>query len=63
MIGQKKLHDYNQNKLNVLGVLFDSKLTWIPQINQTIDKAKAALHALRLIRPFFYAIELKQIKG
>ena len=51
----------SQNKMNVLGVIFDSKLTWIPQINQSTNKARTALHAIRLIRPFFSAPELKQI--
>ena len=50
-----------QNKMNVLGVLFDTKLTWASQINQTISKAKVALHAIRLIKPHFEATELKQI--
>ena len=51
----------SQNKMNVLGVLFDTKLTWIPQINQTISKANSALHAIRLIKKHFSAMETKQM--
>ena len=47
--------------MNMLGVLFDTKLTWIPQINQTISKANSALHAIRLFKPHFSATELKAI--
>ena len=50
-----------QTNMNVLGVLFDTKLTWAPQVNQTISKSKIALHAIRLIKPYFTATELKQI--
>ena len=51
----------SMNQMNVLGVIFDSKLNWTPQVNQTITKSKTALHAIRLIRPYFSAVELQQI--
>ena len=47
--------------MDELGVLFDSKITWASQINQIISKVKIALHAICLIKPYFAAIELKQI--
>ena len=39
--------------MKVLGVMLDSKLQWVPQVAQTITKAKRALHAIRLIKPSF----------
>ena len=36
--------------MNVLGVIFDTKLQWAPQ---TITKTKQALHAIKIIRPHF----------
>jgi hypothetical protein len=47
--------------INVLGVLFDSKMTWAPQVEQTITKANKALNAIRLIRKYFSSRELLQI--
>ena len=39
--------------INVLGVLFDSKLTWSKQVSQTTQKAKKSLHAIKMIRKYF----------
>ena len=47
--------------INVLGVLFDSKLNWSAQVAQTIMKAKKTLHAIKLIRRYFKKDELKQL--
>ena len=47
--------------INVLGVLFDSKMTWAPQVEQTITKANKVLNAKRLIRKYFSSRELLQI--
>ena len=47
--------------MNVLGVMFETKLLWAPQVNQTVLKAKTALHAIGSIKPRFSAIKLKQI--
>ena len=47
--------------MNVLGVTFDSKVNWSLHINNSINKAKRALHALKLIRPHFTPTELRQI--
>ena len=41
------------NIINVLGVLFDVKLSWTPHIYNTIAKASKSLNALKLIRKFF----------
>ena len=47
--------------MNVLRVLFDSKLQWIAQTGQAINKAKRALHGIRLIRQYFNKTELRQL--
>ena len=44
--------------MNVLGVQFDSKLTWEEHVNNTINKSKKALHAIRLIKKYFNKQEL-----
>ena len=45
--------------MNVLGVIFDSKLNWGPQVANSICKAKKALFALRLLRKFFNDQEMR----
>ena len=47
--------------MNVLGVLFDSKLNWQSHVEQTISKAKKSLHAIRIIKKFFNKDELLQL--
>ena len=47
--------------MNVLGVSFDSKLTWTKQISNTINKANQALHAIKLIKKYFNTAELLQL--
>ena len=39
--------------MNVLGVIFDSKLNWQPHVATSIVKAKKSLFALRLLRKYF----------
>ena len=51
----------SQNKMNVLGVTFDSKLQWGDHISQTIKKANIALHAIRLIKSYFTPTELRTL--
>ena len=45
--------------MNVLGVQFDSKLSWKDQVNRQINKAKKAYHAINLIKNYFNKVELK----
>ena len=45
--------------MNVLGVQFDSKLSWSNHVNKTINKAKRTFHAINLIRKYFITNELK----
>ena len=39
--------------MNVLGVQFDSKLSWSEHVNKTINKAKRTHHAINLIKKYF----------
>ena len=48
----------SKQNMNVLGVLFDSRLQWHDQIALTIKKSNAALHGLKQIRYFFNPNEL-----
>ena len=52
---------YIWSQLDVLGVLFDSKLNWQPQVSNSITKAKKTLHAIKLIRKYFTRKELNQL--
>ena len=47
--------------MNVLGVIFDSKLQWSAQVSKTILKANRALHAIKLIKNFFTQYELRTL--
>ena len=47
--------------MNVLGVLFDSKLNWSDQVSSAILKANKSLNAIKLIRKFFSTPELLQL--
>ena len=43
----------SKKSMNVLGVIFDSKLIWNIHIASAIAKSKKALFALRLLKKFF----------
>ena len=45
--------------MNVLGVIFDSKLNWGPQVANVICKSRKALFAVRLLRKFFTDQEMR----
>ena len=49
----------SKSSINVLGVQFDSKLTWIDQVNKSINKARKTLHGINLIKKYFKPDELK----
>ena len=51
----------SKEAMNVLGVTFDSKLKWSKHINNAIQKARKALHAIKLIKQHFTPQELRQI--
>ena len=47
--------------MNVLGVIFDSKLQWGPQTENVITKSSKAKHAIILIRKYFSKSELSTL--
>ena len=49
----------SKKEMNVLGVIFDSKLNWGPQVASAICKARKALYAVRLLRKFFNDQEMR----
>ena len=44
--------------MNVLGVCFDSKLSWSQHTANSINKAQKALHAIKLIKKYFSQSEI-----
>ena len=50
-----------KSEINVLGVLFHSKLQWGPQVQKTLTKAIKALNAIRMIRNYFDQEDLLQL--
>ena len=49
----------SKKEMNVLGVIFDSKLNWSSHVASTICKAKKALYALKVLRKFFNDQEMR----
>ena len=47
--------------MNVLGLTFDNKLQWIPQISRAIKGANKSLQAIKLIRKYFTKSEIVQL--
>ena len=47
--------------INVVGLVFDSKLSWGPQVTNAISKSSKALNAIRLISRYFNKKELIQL--
>ena len=56
MIGDTEVS--TSKTINVLGVTFDSKLGWGPQVANAISKATRTLNGLKLIRKYFNTKEL-----
>jgi hypothetical protein len=44
---------------NVLGVLFDSKLSWGPYVTHTIAQGNRAVYAIRIIKKYFSVKQMK----
>ena len=42
-----------KDHINVLGIIFDSKLNWAKHVAKQTNKAYSALHAIKLIQSFF----------
>ena len=51
----------SKKSMNVLGVIFDSKLNWSEHVANTISKAKKSLYALRLLRKYFNDQEMRTL--
>ena len=51
----------SKKSMNVLGVMFDSKLNWQTQTNHAIAKAKKALFGLKAISKFFNFNEMRML--
>ena len=51
----------SKKTINVLGVLFDSKLQWTNQVSQAIHKSKRALHGIKLIKKYLTKNETKML--
>ncbi len=51
----------SKTTINVLGILFDSQMKWEPQVSQSINKARKALHGIKLIKKHFDKNELRQL--
>ena len=51
----------SKDSMNVLGVVFDSKLNWAKHIANQINKANKALHAIKLIKRYFSKNEILQL--
>ena len=47
--------------MNVLGVIFDSKLDWSINVANTINKAKITCHEIKLVKPYIANTELRQL--
>ena len=47
--------------MNVLGVIFDSKLTWSNHVTHCINKAKRKLYGVRLLRTFFTPQDMRTL--
>ncbi len=48
----------SKSEINVLGILFDSKLQWSNHVSKAISKANRALNAIKLISKYFATNEL-----
>ena len=51
----------SESQIGVLGVIFDSKLQWGPQVSSTMFKATKALNAIKLIKKNFNSDELLKL--
>ena len=47
----------SKNEISVLGLIFDSKMEWSPQVERSTKKARSALQGLRLLGKYFTTSE------
>jgi hypothetical protein len=48
----------SKTTINVLGILFDSKMQWCHHVDRVVLKANKALNAIKILRKFFKTNEL-----
>ena len=48
----------SKDEINVLGLTFDSRLSWAPQVSRSIKSANTSLQAIRMIRKYFNTKEV-----
>ena len=48
-----------KNSINVLGVIFDSQLSWYEHFNKAIASSRKTLYAIEMIKKYFSETELK----
>jgi hypothetical protein len=58
-IGERKIESLGHMK--VLGILFDDKLSWKPQVDSVIKKTNRLLHGLKRIRKFLNKSQAKTV--
>ena len=51
----------SKNEMNVLGLTFDSRLSWAPQVSRAIKSANTSLQAVRMIKKYFTTLEITQL--
>ena len=51
----------SKSSMNVLGVIFDSKLNWNAQVSNAIMKANRSLYAIKLLTKYFNSPEIKML--
>ena len=51
----------SKNEMNVLGLTFDSRLNWAPQVSRAIKSANISLQAIRMINKYFTTPEIVQL--
>ena len=56
------IHTNINTPVNMLRVIFVSKLQWQPHFSNAIKKAKKSLHALNLNKPYFTNDEMRQLE-
>ena len=50
-----------KNEMNVLGLTFDSRLSWAPQVSRAIKGSNSSLQAIKMIRKYFSTQEITQL--
>ena len=51
----------SKTEMNVLGLTFDSRLNWGPQVSRTIKSANTSLQAIKMIKKYFSTPKIVQL--